>query len=79
MDAGGRRDCLLSFIDKNYVGFRRISIRQSWVRGEDPDVEFDGADSYGQCIHLSTDAFVEFEDMVRGSHRTLPVAILLTV
>ena len=66
-ETGGTRTCLLSFVDRNYLGFRRISIKGEWTRGEIPDVDIANSDSYGRCIHLSTDAFVEFEEEVRGT------------
>ncbi|KAK0627633.1 peptidase C13 family-domain-containing protein [Immersiella caudata] len=57
------RTCFLSFVDRNYIGFRKISIIGDWLRGETPDIRVDETDSYGRCVHLSTDAFVEFENV----------------
>ncbi|KAK3688265.1 gpi-anchor transamidase-like protein [Podospora appendiculata] len=56
------RVCVLSFVDKNYVGFRRITIKKPWARGELPDIEVGSEDIFGNCLHLTTDAFVEFEN-----------------
>ncbi|KAK3390081.1 gpi-anchor transamidase-like protein [Podospora didyma] len=58
------RTCLLSYVDRNYVGFRRITIPEPWIRGELPKLTIDKQDAAGRCLHLSTDAFVEFEDAV---------------
>jgi hypothetical protein len=58
------RTCLLSFVDRNYVGFRRVSLKEPWIRGELPKLVIDEDDAVGKCLHLSTDAFVEFEDAV---------------
>lgn len=69
---------MLSVIDRNHVGFRRISIKTPWPKGEDPDIEVGLSDSGGQCLNLSTDAFVEFEDAVWSSP-TRYLAIMLTV
>jgi len=67
LETDGYRTCLLSFIDRNYVGFRSITVQKPWVRGELPKLKVEDVDSYGNCLHLSTDAFVEFEDAVRTS------------
>ncbi|KAK3318767.1 gpi-anchor transamidase-like protein [Apodospora peruviana] len=56
--------CILSFIDRNYIGFRRIRIEKPWVRGDLPKVVADDQDIFGKCLYLSTDAFVEFEDAI---------------
>jgi hypothetical protein len=55
---------MLSFVDHNYVGFRKITIQDAWTRGEMPKLEVAAQDTFGMCLHLSVDAFVEFEDMV---------------
>ncbi|KAL2133377.1 hypothetical protein VTI74DRAFT_2465 [Chaetomium olivicolor] len=59
---GNTRTSVLSYIDRNHVGFRRITIKDPWVRGELPALDVESRDTYGMCLHLSTDAFVEFED-----------------
>ncbi|KAH6856303.1 gpi-anchor transamidase-like protein [Chaetomium sp. MPI-CAGE-AT-0009] len=58
------RTCALSFIDRGYVGFRRITIKEPWIRGELPSLEVGSDDIHGMCVHLSVDAFVEFEDAI---------------
>ena len=55
---------MLSFTDRNYVGFRKITVTDRWVRGELPSVKVEAKDTYGMCVHLSADAFVEFEEAV---------------
>ncbi|KAL2267129.1 hypothetical protein VTJ83DRAFT_4406 [Remersonia thermophila] len=64
LETADSRTCVLSYIDRNYVGFRRITIRNPWVKGEAPNLEVEDRDMYGICLHLSTDAFVEFEDAI---------------
>ncbi|KAK0636583.1 hypothetical protein B0T17DRAFT_613298 [Bombardia bombarda] len=64
LQTGDSRSCVLSFVDRNYVGFRKITIDGLWARGESPNLKVDEEDLYGNCLHLSTDAFVEFEDVV---------------
>ena len=70
MQTGDARTCVLSFTDRNYVGFRKITVQDRWARGELPSVEIEANDTYGMCVHLSADAFVEFEDAV--SHASAP-------
>ncbi|KAK4134023.1 hypothetical protein BT67DRAFT_496799 [Trichocladium antarcticum] len=62
LETGNSRTCVLSFVDRNYVGFRSITIKEPWVKGEVPSLEVGDKDTYGKCLHLSTDVFVEFED-----------------
>lgn len=62
--SGDSRSCLLSYIDRNYVGFRRVVINGEPAKGEEPDLTVDEADLYGKCVCLSTDSFVEFEDAI---------------
>jgi len=64
---------MLSFVDRNYVGFRKVSVNGDWARGGAPDITVDVLDAYGRCVHLSTDAFVEFENMVCPAHKHLPL------
>ncbi|KAK3398329.1 hypothetical protein B0T20DRAFT_205686 [Sordaria brevicollis] len=64
VEEGDGRSCLLSYVDKNYVGFRKITLASDWKRGELPQVKFEETDTYGRCLHLATDSFVEFEDAV---------------
>jgi hypothetical protein len=64
LEAGGSRTSLLSFIDRNYIGFRRITVKEPWIRGEAPNLVVESKDIGGRCLHLSSDAFVEFEDGV---------------
>ncbi|KAL2015653.1 hypothetical protein VTK56DRAFT_5052 [Thermocarpiscus australiensis] len=64
LEAGESRTCVLSFVDRNYVGFRRITIKEAWARGDLPVLEVERYDVCGRCLHLSSDAFVEFEDAI---------------
>ncbi|CAN8102620.1 unnamed protein product [Discula destructiva] len=57
--------CLLSYMDRNYIGFRRIVLKNpSWNPRGTPRFIWQSADCNGICMHLSTDAFLEFEDTV---------------
>ncbi|KAB5577989.1 hypothetical protein GE09DRAFT_1088145, partial [Coniochaeta sp. 2T2.1] len=58
------KTCVLSYVDKNYIGFRKITLTTPWAKGSDPDIKVDTTDTYGQCLHLSIDSFVEFEDAI---------------
>ncbi|KAK4125606.1 hypothetical protein N657DRAFT_567815, partial [Parathielavia appendiculata] len=64
LQTGDTRTCVLSFIDRSYVGFRKVTIREPWIRGKLPKIEIGRKDAYGMCVHLSTDSFVEFEDAI---------------
>ncbi|KAF3766994.1 hypothetical protein M406DRAFT_226835, partial [Cryphonectria parasitica EP155] len=57
--------CLLSYMDRHYVGFKRISVDIStWEPQEAPEISYDPEDWEGRCVHLGPDAFLEFEDMI---------------
>ncbi|ORY58208.1 uncharacterized protein BCR38DRAFT_353508 [Pseudomassariella vexata] len=60
---GFNRICMLSYVTKNYVGFRQITIAGKWKHMETPRVEVQ-TDSNGICLFLAPDAFVTFEDLV---------------
>ncbi|KAK0715052.1 hypothetical protein B0H67DRAFT_232908 [Lasiosphaeris hirsuta] len=62
LETDGSRICVLSFIDRNYVGFRKITMKTPWVRGVLPEIQVGDKDTYGKCLYMSTDSFVEFED-----------------
>ena len=64
LSAEGSRTCLLSNMDRNYVGFRKITLKTPWTRGTDPEIAVDQTDAYGKCVNLSTDGFVQFEDAI---------------
>lgn len=64
LSSSGSRSCVLSYFGRNYVGFRKITLMTPWARGTDPDIVVDERDTYGKCIHLSTDGFAEFEDAI---------------
>ncbi|KAK4207024.1 gpi-anchor transamidase-like protein [Rhypophila decipiens] len=55
---------IISFVDRNYIGFRKITVKTPWVRGELPLVEVDKEDIFGKCVHLSVNSFVEFENAI---------------
>lgn len=59
--------CLLSYMDKNYIGFRRVTLNATtWNPVEVPVVTCDPQDWDGRCLHLAVDAFLEFENTVRS-------------
>lgn len=58
--------CLLSYMDRNYVGFKKITINVAdWNPVVGPSITCGLQDWDGQCHHLAADAFLEFENMVR--------------
>ncbi|KAM3550072.1 hypothetical protein MY1884_008431 [Beauveria asiatica] len=59
----GNQIAALSYIAHNHVGFRRVVIEESWKQGETPSVKVDQHDMKGICLFLSTDAFVEWENI----------------
>ncbi|KAM3446110.1 hypothetical protein MY3296_009979, partial [Beauveria thailandica] len=59
----GKQIAALSYIAHNHVGFRRVVIEESWKQGETPSVKVDQHDMKGICLFLSTDAFVEWENI----------------
>lgn len=58
------RSCLLSHIGRHYIGFRKITIQEPWTLGELPNIVISEEDAHGECLHLSTDAFFQFENAV---------------
>lgn len=55
--------CVLSYMDRNYIGFRRITVNMpTWKPTEAPIITYDPHDWDGRCIHLGADAFLEFEN-----------------
>lgn len=57
--------CLLSYMDTNYIGFRRITLNvTTWAPAETPIVTCDPQDWDGRCLSLGADAFLEFENTV---------------
>ncbi|KAM3566886.1 hypothetical protein ARSEF4850_000191 [Beauveria asiatica] len=59
----GNQIAALSYIAHNHVGFRRVVMEESWKQGETPSVKVDQHDMKGICLFLSTDAFVEWENI----------------
>lgn len=60
----GKRTALLAYLAKNYVGFRRITIKGDWVKGQLPGIEVEEKDMTAICTFLSTDAFIEWENTI---------------
>ncbi len=58
------RSCLISYIDRNYIGFRKLTIEGPWKLGDVPEIVVSDEDTNGVCLNISTDAFFEFEDAV---------------
>lgn len=74
--------CLLSYMDRNYVGFKKFTINAAeWNPMVAPSISCDTQDWDGLCYHLAADAFLEFENMVRTLRlfsRTTLNGLLLT-
>ncbi|KUI63749.1 hypothetical protein VM1G_10562 [Cytospora mali] len=55
--------CVLSYMDRNYIGFRRITVNiPTWKPTKAPIISYDPHDWDGRCVHLGADAFLEFEN-----------------
>ncbi|EOO01157.1 putative gpi-anchor transamidase precursor protein [Phaeoacremonium minimum UCRPA7] len=55
--------CLLSYLDSNYIGFRKITLENTH---DNPGlkVQVEEQDWSGICLFLGPDAFVEWEDII---------------
>ncbi|KAF5262613.1 hypothetical protein FOXYS1_6650 [Fusarium oxysporum] len=64
----GKNMAILAYLAKNHVGFRKITILGNWERGQPPHIEVEKTDMTAICMFLSTDAYIEWEDLpiVRG-------------
>jgi hypothetical protein len=78
LSSPGSKTCVLSYLGRNYIGFRKITLNTPWVRGTNPDIVIDDSDTYGQCLHLSTDSFAEFEDAIWTKGQSKIVRGLIT-
>jgi hypothetical protein len=56
--------CVLSYICRGYVGFRKITVSESSASSTELGISVDDQDTYGKCVFLSSDSFVEFEDAI---------------
>ncbi|KAI3335311.1 hypothetical protein F4824DRAFT_465419 [Ustulina deusta] len=61
---GSSLTCILSYVSHNYIGFRQITIDESGGGLDLSRVHVNRADASGVCLHLSTDAFVVWEDKI---------------
>jgi hypothetical protein len=61
---GAKREAVIAYLDHHYIGFRRITVTNS-SGTENIDVAVDDTNCDGACVHLSTDAFVQWESRVR--------------
>lgn len=64
LSTDGSRTALVAYIAPNHVGFRRVTLAGGWQRGGLLEVQVSGEDVLGICCHLSTDAFIVWEDAV---------------
>ncbi|SPN98414.1 uncharacterized protein DNG_01459 [Cephalotrichum gorgonifer] len=60
----GERTAVVAYVAPNYVGFRSVTVVGGWQRGKRPEVRVSGEDILGICCHLSSDAFVVWEEAV---------------
>lgn len=52
-------------MDRSYVGFKKVTINAlAWSPREAPNLVCESKDWDGRCVHLGTDAFLDFEDTV---------------
>ncbi|KAI1073480.1 peptidase C13 family-domain-containing protein [Whalleya microplaca] len=61
---GRSKVSILSYISKNYVGFRRITISGRNESTKTASVQVSEVDVNGVCLYLAPDAFVVWEDMI---------------
>lgn len=73
---GEDRTATLAYVARNYVGFRRVTIQGTWLRGRDPTILVEKSNSVSICTFLSADAFVEWEDAVSLETSFSPPPIL---
>ncbi|EXK35351.1 hypothetical protein FOXG_06333 [Fusarium oxysporum f. sp. lycopersici 4287] len=60
----GKNVAILAYLAKNHVGFRKITILGNWERGQPPHIEVEKTDMTAICMFLSTDAYIEWEDLI---------------
>ncbi|KAI1100441.1 hypothetical protein F4804DRAFT_45500 [Jackrogersella minutella] len=61
---GKSKTCMISYVARDYVGFRQVTIHSPHKSMTTPNVEIDQADSDGVCLYLAPDAFVVWEDLI---------------
>ncbi|KAI0132919.1 transcription factor IIIC subunit delta N-term-domain-containing protein [Xylariales sp. AK1849] len=64
LQKSGSRTAILSYVAKNYVGFRQVTIKGAWKALETPNIEVHPFDCGGICLHLASDAFTCWEDLI---------------
>ncbi|RYP55653.1 hypothetical protein DL769_010079 [Monosporascus sp. CRB-8-3] len=64
LNQGNSKSSIISYIAKNYVGFRQVTVRTPWRHMETPKVDVAPVDSSGICLFLGPDAFVVWEDWI---------------
>ncbi len=67
---------MISYITKDYVGFRKITIKGPHSDMQAPEVIASHVDINGVCLYLAPDAFVVWEDLVSyyTDDTTLPLS-----
>ncbi|KAI0105314.1 hypothetical protein GGR51DRAFT_560530 [Nemania sp. FL0031] len=61
---GSSQTSILSYVAHNYIGFRQVTIDEAGSQDGLPSIHVGRADASGVCLHLSTDAFVVWEDQI---------------
>ncbi|KAI1455939.1 hypothetical protein F4805DRAFT_468360 [Annulohypoxylon moriforme] len=61
---GASKTSMISYISRNYVGFRQVTISSSRRNMASPHVKVNKVDTDGVCLHLAEDAFVVWEDLI---------------
>lgn len=54
----------LSYVARSHVGFRRITLSESWELDTTPSIQVEDHDTTGICLSLLPDAFVSWEDII---------------
>lgn len=68
---GNTKTAIVAHIARSYVGFRKVTITEEWIRGGDVTVSVEDKDYNGFCINTLIDAFIQFQDAVwiRGDRK----------
>ncbi|KAL1871570.1 hypothetical protein VTK73DRAFT_2034 [Phialemonium thermophilum] len=61
---GESRICVLSYIDRDFVGFRKVVVENVNTPNNTPTISVGQTDLSSLCAALTTDSFVEFEDAI---------------
>ncbi|KAI2465020.1 hypothetical protein F4781DRAFT_410928 [Annulohypoxylon bovei var. microspora] len=61
---GTSKTSMISYVAKDYVGLRQVTIKSRHLGMTSPNVKVDKVDADGVCLYLAPDAFVVWEDLI---------------